>query len=243
MIGIFVWTLAYVDTVRDVCEPAGYYYGSWLGVFGPDEGTGLAAGGSSGGWDYRGYLYWSFGSQLDNCSVTAVSLRLVTNNSGSGCYINVNKVAPYGPPSWDDCADEAYATNVATPSGSDQEFIIPLNQQAVLDLQAAINGSKTFGVGTSEGPSATGQHYFWGHWALAPDDAWLIVECGSVYQDNQESKAQENKPAVLYDAAGRPVRDYGAVGPGFKPDLKGLSAGVYILKIGEKTLKFTKFSR
>ena len=234
-----LWAIAYVDTVRDVCEPAGYYYGSWLGIFGPDEGSGLTAGGYSGGWYYRGYMYWSFGSQLDDCSVNSVSLRLVTNNSGSGCYINVNKVGSY-PASWEDCGDEPYATNVLTPSGSDQEVIIPLNAQAAADLQAAINGSKTFGLATSEGPSATGQHYFWAHWALAPDDAWLIVDCGSVYQDNPEGQDHRPVRARLYDATGRPVADYGLVEPGFKPNLSGMSKGVYLLRIGERTLKLLK---
>ncbi len=229
----------HVDTIRDVCERAGYYY--WVfGPIGPWEGNGLTAAGKSGSTRYRGYMYWDFGHQLNDCVVASVSLRMVTENAQSGCYINVNKVGAYGPPSWDDCGDESYADNVLTPPSFGQEIIIPLNAQAVIDLQNAINGSKKFGVGISEGVSATGASYFHAHWAYTPYDAWLIVGCNSVETDETPLPGGLVR-AVLYDASGRPVKDYGYVREDFVPeDMSDLRGGVYILVRGEKGLKLVR---
>ncbi|MEO0146965.1 MAG: T9SS type A sorting domain-containing protein [candidate division WOR-3 bacterium] len=217
--------------IRDCCEPTGYY--QWLfGWIGPWEGNGCTGAGPN----LRGYMYWPIPSSVANMNITGVSLRLVTNNSGS-TSLNVNKVGAYQP-SAQDCGDGPYTSGFAVPSGADVEFYVPLGGSIISDLKAKAGGM--FGLGLS-GTGA--DKFFYSHWAYYPDDAWLVINYNPLYEDVGEGTVITDVPgrAFLYDITGRCVKDMGVLEPGAH-DLSGLALerGVYILMIGEKVFKIIR---
>jgi len=218
-------------TIKDCCEPTGYY--EWLfGWIGPWEGNGCTGAGPN----LRGYMYWPIPASVGTMNITSVSLRLVTNNSGS-TSLNVNKVGAYQP-SAQDCGDEPYTSGFAVPSGMDIEFYVPLGGNIIADLKA--KAGSQFGLGIS---GSGADKFFYAHWAWYPDDAWLVINYSPVYEGVSGEEVVTDTPAraFLYDITGRCVKDMGILEPG-KHDLSGLNLekGVYILMVGNRSYKIVK---
>lgn len=213
-------------TISDCCEPTGYYQ-YIFGWQGPWEGNGCTGAGPN----LRGYMYWPIPGYVAGLDISAVYLRMVTNTSAS-VTMNINKVGAY-PPTAQDCADEPYTTGYVPPVPADVEFQVLLGGNIVNDVKAAAGGQ--FGLGIS----GTGSDkFFYSHWAWYPDDAWLILLTAA---ETEEAPGPGGLVrAVLYDASGRPVADYGYVGEDFVPGMSGLKGGVYILVRGEGALKLLK---
>mgnify|MGYP001111606212 CR=1 FL=1 len=223
--------VADVYTIKDCCEPTGYY--QWLfGWIGPWEGDGCTGAGPN----LRGYMYWPIPASVANMNIVGVSLRLVTNNFGS-TSLNVNKVGAY-PPSAQDCGDGPYTSGFAVPSGADIEFYVPLGGTIISDLKAKAGGM--FGLGIS---GSGADKFFYSHWAWYPDDAWLVINYNPLYEDVSEEEVATSVPAraLVYDITGRCVKDMGILEPG-KHDLSelNLERGVYILMVGTKSFKIVR---
>jgi len=213
-------------TISDCCEPTGYYQ-YIFGWQGPIESNGCTGAGPN----LRGYMYWPIPGYVSGLNISAVYLRMVTNTSAS-VTMNINKVGAY-PPSVADCADEPYTTGYVPPVPADVEFQVLLGGNIVNDVKA--KAGSQFGLGIS----GTGSDkFFYSHWAWEPYDAWLIL---STSVETEEAPGPGGLVrAVLYDASGRPVKDYGYVQEDFVPSMSGLKGGVYILVRGEKALKLLR---
>ncbi len=214
------------ETISDCCEPTGYYQ-YIFGWQGPIESNGCTGAGNN----LRGYMYWPIPGYVAGMNIGAVYLRMVTNNSGT-VSMNINKVGNY-PPSAQDCADEPYTTGYTPPSSPNVEFQVLLGGNIIADLKA--KAGSQFGLGIS-GTGA--DKFFFSHWAYYPDDAWLILVISVETEETPGPGGMVR--AVLYDASGRPVMDYGYVGEDFMPRMSGLKGGVYILVRGERALKLLR---
>jgi len=214
------------DTIRDCCEPTGYYQ-YIFGWQGPIETNGCTGAGPN----LRGYMYWPIPSYIAEDTISAVYLRMVTNTSAS-VTMNINKVGNY-PPTPQDCADEPYTTGYVPPVPANVEFLVPLGGNIVSDIKSKAGGS--FGLGLSGSGS---DKFFNAHFGWYPYDAWLIL-VKPIGEDEKSSRGELVR-AILYDASGRMVRDYGYVSEDFVPEMKGLRGGVYILARGENALKMVK---
>ncbi|MGC8893908.1 MAG: hypothetical protein ACP5QG_03560 [candidate division WOR-3 bacterium] len=211
------------ETISDCCEPTGYYQ-YIFGWQGPIESNGCTGAGPN----LRGYMYWPIPGDVADLNISAVYLRMVTNTSAS-VSMNINKVGNY-PPTPQDCADEPYTTGYVPPVPANVEFQVLLGGNIVADVKA--KAGSQFGLGIS----GTGSDkFFYSHWALYPDDAWLILITSVETEETPGPGALVR--AVLYDASGRPVMDYGYVREDFVPEMRGLKGGVYILKRGQDALK------
>ncbi len=224
---LFLTVVLLADTISDCCEPTGYYQKVLNNWIGPWEGDGCTGAGPN----LRGYMYWPIPAYIAEKQIDAVYLRMVTNTSAA-VSMNINKVGNY-PPSHQDCADEPYTTGYTPPYGADIEFQVLLGGNIVNDVKA--KAGSMFGLGIS----GTGSDkFFYSHWALYPDDAWLILV---IPVETEETPAPDGLVrAVLYDASGRPVADYGYVSEDFVPEMRGLKGGVYILVRGEEALKLVR---
>ncbi|MEO0146966.1 MAG: hypothetical protein ABIM19_09050 [candidate division WOR-3 bacterium] len=223
---LFLTVVLLADTISDCCEPTGYYQ-YIFGWQGPIESNGCTGAGPN----LRGYMYWPIPGYVAGLNIGAVYLRMVTNTSAA-VSMNINKVGNY-PPSHQDCADEPYTTGYTPPYGADIEFQVLLGGNIVNDVKA--KAGSMFGLGIS----GTGSDkFFYSHWAWYPDDAWLILV---IPVETEETPAPDGLVrAVLYDASGRPVADYGYVSEDFVPEMRGLKGGVYILVRGEEALKLVR---
>ncbi|MEO0248523.1 MAG: hypothetical protein ABIN58_03045 [candidate division WOR-3 bacterium] len=214
------------DTISDCCEPTGYYQ-YIFGWQGPYEGNGCTGAGNN----LRGYTYWPIPGYVSSLNISAVYLRMVTNNSGT-VSMNINKVGNY-PPSAADCADEPYTTGYTPPSSPNVEFQALLGGNIIADVKA--KAGSQFGLGIS---GSGADKFFFSHWAYYPDDAWLILVTAVETEETPGPGGLVR--AVLYDASGRPVADYGYVSEGFVPEMRGLKGGIYILVRGNEALKMVK---